>query len=64
MNLRKRVVAKRVYWILPANKPRKQEVVKRIAQTHGDIILPINHVSKDHIHPTPLGYRELAKEIK
>ena len=64
VNLRKRVGAKRVYWILPANKPHKQEVVKRIAQTHGDIILPIKHISKDHVHPTPLGYRELAKEIK
>ena len=63
-NLRKRVGAKRVYWILPANKPNKREVVKRIAPHYGDIVLPIAHVSKDHVHPTPLGYRELAKEIR
>ena len=64
VNLRKRVVAKRVYWVLPANKPHKREVVKRIAQTHGDIVLPIKHVSNDRVHPTPQGYKDLANSIK
>jgi lysophospholipase L1-like esterase len=64
VNLRKRVVAKRVYWVLPANKPHKQEVVKRIAHVNGDIVLPIKHVSKDNVHPTPQGYKDLANSIK
>jgi len=60
--LRELTVADRVYWILPANKPEIQELIKQLAQQYGDIILPFTP-SRDKVHPTVEGYRELAKAI-
>jgi len=56
--------AKRVYWILPANKITTQELVKEIALEYNDIVLPITNLSADGIHPTGQGYKELAKRGK
>jgi lysophospholipase L1-like esterase len=62
--LRDKVKADRVYWILPAIKPDIQEMVKLIAKDYNDIILPIPNLQKDGIHPSWEGYKKLAKEIK
>ena len=56
--------AKRVYWILPANKITIQELVKEVALEYNDIVLPITNLSPDGIHPTGQGYKELAKKGK
>ena len=56
--------ADRVYWILPAIKPNIQEIVRKVANKHGDIIVPITKVSPDGIHPTLAGYNELAEKTK
>ena len=56
--------AKRVYWILPANKPDIQEIIKKIAVEYGDEVLPIPKLSADGVHPTIQGYKELAGKIK
>lgn len=56
--------AGRVYWILPANKPDVTEIVEIIARNFGDTILPIIKVSKDGVHPTTAGYKELAEKSK
>jgi len=56
--------ADRVYWILPAIKPDIQEVVKKIAAEHGDIVLPITRLQKDGVHPSWAGYKELAEKTK
>jgi lysophospholipase L1-like esterase len=58
--LRELTKADRVYWILPANKPGLQSTITQIAQEYGDFILPFTP-SRDGVHPTPQGYRELAK---
>lgn len=58
--LRQLTTADRVYWILPANKPNIQATVTQIAQHYGDVILPFQP-SRDGVHPTAAGYRELAK---
>jgi len=62
--LRDKVKADRVYWILPAIKPDIREMVKLIAKDYNDIILPIPNLQKDGIHPSWEGYKKLAKEIK
>jgi len=54
--------ADRVYWILPAIKPNIQEIVRRVAAQYGDVVLPIKDLSRDGVHPTGTGYRQLAKE--
>lgn len=64
--------ADRVYWILPAGVHPKnnvpvdaiQAIVKRVAEAHGDIVLPITRLQKDGIHPSGAGYKELAEKTK
>jgi len=51
----------RVYWIVPAIKPDIQRIIKLIAADWGDQILHIPEISKDNVHPTMSGYRQLAK---
>jgi hypothetical protein len=58
--LRTRVKSGAVYWIVPANKPAKQSIVKKIAREFGDVFVTIPEVSKDGVHPTVRGYRQLG----
>ena len=62
--LRSRINADRVFWILPAIKPNIQEMVRLIAKDHGDIVLPILKLQKDKIHPNWDGYKLIAEETK
>jgi lysophospholipase L1-like esterase len=62
--LRSRIKARRVFWILPANKPQKVELIRMVAAEYKDTIVPIPKVSKDHVHPTVQGYRELANSTR
>ena len=62
--LRSRVKARRVFWILPANKPQKVELIRMVAEEYKDTIIPIPKVSSDKVHPTTQGYRELAKSTR
>jgi lysophospholipase L1-like esterase len=62
--LRQRVQASRVFWILPANKPEKAELIRMVAESYHDTVLPINKLSKDRVHPTMQGYRELANSTR
>jgi lysophospholipase L1-like esterase len=49
---------------MPAIKPEIQAIVKAMALEYGDTLLPITRVSKDNIHPTGAGYKELAEKTK
>jgi len=62
--IRSRVHADRVYWIMPAIKPNIQNMVKLVAEDYGDMVLPINRLQPDKVHPSWAGYRELAEQIK
>jgi lysophospholipase L1-like esterase len=70
--LRAKVTAKRVYWVLPAGNLKASEVniqwiqalVRDIAYKNGDIVLPINGLQKDGIHPSWSGYRDIAAKAK
>jgi len=62
--LRSRIKARRVFWILPANKPQKVELIKMVAEEYKDIVIPIPKVSSDKVHPTTQGYQELAKSTR
>jgi lysophospholipase L1-like esterase len=62
--IRELTKADRVYWILPAIKPDIQEIVKKVAAQHGDVVLPITRLQKDGIHPSWAGYKELANQTK
>jgi hypothetical protein len=58
--LRSYVNSDRVFWIVPAIKPEKQEIVKKIARHYGDTFIIIPELSPDKVHPTPKGYRQLG----
>lgn len=58
--LRSFVNSEKVYWIIPAIKSDKQNIVKKIARLYGDTFIIIPELSQDKIHPTYNGYRQLA----
>lgn len=71
--LREKVgTAAKVFWILPHGNLKASEVpiehiqqlIKSIAAEYSDIVLPITRVSKDNIHPSWAGYRELAEKTR
>jgi lysophospholipase L1-like esterase len=62
--LRNATQADRVYWILPAIKPNIQEIVKKVARDHGDIVLPITSLQPDKIHPSARGYADIARTTR
>lgn len=64
MRLREKVLADIVFWILPAMKPEIRNVVREVADMRGDLVVPITDISKDGVHPTSAGYKELANRTR
>jgi lysophospholipase L1-like esterase len=70
--MRQRVGAKNVFWVLPAgnlkasNVPieRIQGLVKQIAAYYGDTVLPIRGLQPDGIHPSWAGYRDIVERTR
>jgi hypothetical protein len=62
--IRSKVLAKRVYWILPAIKPEIQAIVLEVAEGFGDTVLPITRLQPDGVHPSWAGYKELGEKAK
>lgn len=64
LSLRQAVSAKKVMWVMPPIKPSVQDVVRIIAKNFNDTILEIPELSKDKVHPTYTGYKQLAEMTK
>jgi hypothetical protein len=64
LTIRQLTKADRVYWILPAIKPDIQEIVKKVAEHYGDVVLPITRLQPDGIHPSWAGYKDIANSTK
>jgi len=62
--LRDRVQADHVFWVMPAIKPDIQSMVRNVAESRGDTILPITRLQKDGVHPSWAGYKELADRTR
>jgi lysophospholipase L1-like esterase len=70
--MRQRVGAANVFWVLPAgNLPaggvpiqKIQGIVKEIAEANGDTVLPITRLQADGIHPSWAGYKDIAEKVK
>ena len=70
--LRQRVDAGNVFWILPAGNLKGSEVpiekiqqlVRKVAEYYGDTVLPITRLQTDGIHPSWAGYRDLAERSR
>jgi lysophospholipase L1-like esterase len=69
LKLREKVKADHVFWILPneEKKPEAVKAVQEVAKKFGDTVIPRPEgklISKDGIHPTPQGYKDLASKTK
>jgi lysophospholipase L1-like esterase len=54
--------AQRVYWVLPgSNFPTQRKIIWRIANDYHDVILKTEKMQADNVHPTPAGYKEIAR---
>lgn len=62
--LRQVIDAKKVFWILPANKENVQDNIRIIAKNYHDTILTIPQLSKDKVHPTTQAYKTLSEQTK
>jgi len=70
--MRQRVGAKNVFWVLPAgnlkasNVPieRIQGFIREIAYSYGDTVLPIRGLQPDGIHPSWSGYKDIVERTK
>lgn len=62
--IRDRAKAQRVFWILPAIKPRVQDIVYEIAIENEDVVIPIRSLQKDKVHPDLNGYKQIAKRTR
>jgi lysophospholipase L1-like esterase len=67
--MRERVQAQHVYWIMPPCnskfcKQNVNDIVKIIADAHGDTIIGTKRVQEDGVHPSWAGYKELAKQTR
>jgi len=64
-SLRVKANAQRVFWLLPSNKLKPNQVlaVKKVAEEFGDVVIPRpeKDISADGVHPTYKGYKELSK---
>jgi hypothetical protein len=64
--IRANIQAQHVIWILPNRYYAYQnEVVRELATRYGDSYVDVTpFIGKDHIHPTPAGYRVIAQTLK
>jgi lysophospholipase L1-like esterase len=70
--MRQRVGAKNVFWVLPAGNlkasavpiERIQGFVPEIAQYYGDTVLPIRGLQPDGIHPSWSGYKDIVERTR
>jgi len=70
--MRQRIGAKNVFWVLPAgnlkasNVPieRIQGFIREIAYANGDTVLPIRGLQPDGIHPSWAGYKDIVERTR
>ena len=64
IELRHRVKADKVYWIVPANNLDIQVAVENVAEMFGDWTIRIPHLSLDGVHPTSKGYNRIGEILE
>jgi len=62
--LRSKVQANHVFWIVPAIKPDIQEMIKLVAKDYKDTILEIPNLQSDGVHPSWTGYKKISEQTK
>jgi len=61
-SIRELTKANRVYWVLPSTKfPVQRDAIWKIANEYRDTVLKTERMQPDNIHPSWVGYKEIAK---
>jgi lysophospholipase L1-like esterase len=67
-SLRTNAQADRVFWLLPSQRLKPQQVaaVRRVAEEFGDTVIPRpeSNISADGVHPTYRGYKVLGDQTR
>jgi lysophospholipase L1-like esterase len=64
-NLRSRVVADTIYWLLSGTNEHIRDAVRAVAGRFGDRLIDVSPLAgADHIHPDRTGYARLASETR
>jgi len=67
-SLRTNAQADRVFWLLPSQKLKPQQVaaVRQVAEEFGDTVIPRpeSNISADGVHPTYRGYKVLGDQTR
>ncbi|MGC0155266.1 hypothetical protein ACPRNU_22630 [Chromobacterium vaccinii] len=62
--LRLRLQARTVVWVIPSPKFRAASYVQFVAREFGDLVQPVGSVlGPDNVHPTRTGYRRLSASL-
>lgn len=60
-DVRSRITAKAVYWLLPGLKENVRAMIESVAGNYGDRTIDTRpEAGRDHLHPNGAGYRYLA----
>lgn len=64
--LRQLVKGDRIYWIMPAIKEEKRQIVQKVADKYKDFVIDTRQhsMSADGVHPTYNGYKSIAEKTK
>jgi lysophospholipase L1-like esterase len=64
--IREKFAGETVIWIMPNKelKPYAYDAVKKVAERNGDHMIEPRFLGPDNIHPTVVGYQDLAKRIE
>ncbi len=63
--MRSRVAASSVYWLVPnIQRPDQLDAIRQVAHENGDkMLITAPYVGPDGLHPTGTGYREIARSL-
>ncbi len=62
--VRARMAARRVVWLLPGLKDHVRDIIRTVAAEHGDRTLDTRpQVGRDRLHPTGAGYETIATTL-
>ena len=64
LSMREKIKDTCVVWILPSINAQGREAVTLVAEQYNDIVLPFTRVQADKVHPSWVGYKQLAEESK
>jgi lysophospholipase L1-like esterase len=66
IEIRNKIKSSRVFWVEPnfTSRPNTVQIVRKVAEKFNDTIIVTTRWQPDKIHPTSLGYKNIAEKSK